>query len=752
MSDFGTGRMFSFSGKENTMSTSDIFHRFSPLVQDFIYAGGWETLRPIQIAAAEVIFDTNDNLILSSDTASGKTEASFFPIITEIEGSYAESVEVLYIAPLKSLINDQFERIDTLLRDSGIPVFHWHGDVASSHKNKLLKRPAGVLQITPESLESMLMNRHSDIFRLFGGLKYVIIDEIHTLMGVDRGNQILCQLDRIAELIGYHPRRIGLSATIGDLEKAREWLTGNSGRYTQIPAVSSQRSKWRLALEHFYIQDPTTDRELSAAEHPETAVMLDAGYEYLYDCVKDRKSIVFSNSREETEYVTATMRQIAGNREDEDVFYIHHGNLSAAIREEAEAKLKEAQKCVACATVTLELGIDIGKIERVMNVGAPNSVASFLQRLGRSGRRTGIPEMFMVFREEKPLPDTPLPQLIPWELIRGIAIIQLYIEEKFIEPTSVKKMPLSLMFQQTLSILASSGENTAKRLAGKVLSLSPFEHVEKETYRSLLVSMIKNDYIEMTENSGLILGLRGEKLTKSFKFYAVFKDSEDYSVKHESEEIGTISSPPPVGDRFALAGRVWEVEELDLARKLIYVHPVPGKMQVAWPGEYGEIHTKILEMMRKILSSDVEYPYLKSNARERLAAARRVFQNAGMDETMLVSLGGNTRCLLPWLGTRSFRTLRKYLQKNAAYFGIYGIEFDGCYYMTFKCDKRPEELLEMIRRRITHDTIIPIELVGKSECPVFEKYDPCIPPELLREAYAVDKLRTDEMKIRFAME
>ena len=744
--------MFSFSGKENTMSTSDIFHRFSPLVQDFIYAGGWETLRPIQIAAAEVIFDTNDNLILSSDTASGKTEASFFPIITEIEGSYAESVEVLYIAPLKSLINDQFERIDTLLRDSGIPVFHWHGDVASSHKNKLLKRPAGVLQITPESLESMLMNRHSDIFRLFGGLKYVIIDEIHTLMGVDRGNQILCQLDRIAELIGYHPRRIGLSATIGDLEKAREWLTGNSGRYTQIPAVSSQRSKWRLALEHFYIQDPTAERDLSAAEHPETAVMLDAGYEYLYDCVKDRKSIVFSNSREETEYVTATMRQIAGNREDEDVFYIHHGNLSAAIREEAEAKLKEAQKCVACATVTLELGIDIGKIERVMNVGAPNSVASFLQRLGRSGRRTGIPEMFMVFREEKPLPDTPLPQLIPWELIRGIAIIQLYIEEKFIEPTSIKKMPLSLMFQQTLSILASSGENTAKRLAGKILSLSPFEHVEKETYRSLLVSMIKNDYIEMTENSGLILGLRGEKLTKSFKFYAVFKDSEDYSVKHESEEIGTISSPPPVGDRFALAGRVWEVEELDLARKLIYVHPVPGKMQVAWPGEYGEIHTKILEMMRKILSSDVEYPYLKSNARERLAAARRVFQNTGMDETMLVSLGGNTRCLLPWLGTRSFRTLRKYLQKNAAYFGIYGIEFDGCYYMTFKCDKRPEELLEMIRRRITHDTIIPIELVGKSECPVFEKYDPCIPPELLREAYAVDKLRTDEMKIRFAME
>ncbi|MBR7161747.1 MAG: DEAD/DEAH box helicase [Clostridia bacterium] len=731
------------------MDSSQIFYRFSPLVQDFIYANGWETIRPIQIEAAKIIFDTNDNLILSSDTASGKTEAVFFPIISEMENSFAESVEVLYIAPLKSLINDQFERIDALLRDSGIPVFHWHGDVAASHKNKLLKHPAGVLQITPESLESMLMNKHSDIIRLFGRLRYVIIDEIHTLMSADRGNQILCQLDRIAEIIGYHPRRIGLSATIGNLEKAKIWLTGNSGRSTAVPSVPSAKHRIRLAAEHFYIQDNSASREISPAEHPEAAIAIDAGYEYIYDCAKDRKSIVFSNSREETEYVTATLRQIASNRGDEDIFYIHHGNLSAAIREEAEQKLKAEQKCVACATVTLELGIDIGRIERILNVGAPTTVSSFLQRLGRSGRKTGISELFMVFREEKPLPDTPLPQLIPWELVRGIAVVQLYIEEKFIEPPSVKKMPLSLMFQQTLSILASSGENTPKRLAEKIFALSPFSHVEKEDYRELLISMIKNEYVEMTENKGLILGLRGEKLTKSFKFYAVFKDSEDYSVKHESEEIGTISSPPPVGDRFALAGRVWEVEELDLTRKLIYVHPVPGKMQVAWPGDYGEIHTKVLEMMFKVLTSDTEYPYLKPNAKERLAAARRVFKNAGMAQTLLISLGGNTKCLLPWLGTRSFRTLRKYLQTNASYFGIYGLEYDGCYYMTFKCETEAEELLQMIRRKITNDTIETIDLVGKGECPIFEKYDPCIPPELLRRAYAADKLRTDEMKRRF---
>ena len=283
------------SAHGGNMNANEIFARFSPLVQDFIYANGWETLRPIQIEAARVIFESDDNLILCSDTASGKTEAVFFPILSEMEQTHTGTVEVLYIAPLKSLINDQFERIDTLLSDSGIPVFHWHGDVASSHKNKLIKNPAGILQITPESLESMLMNRHSDIVRLFGGLRYVIIDEIHTLMGADRGNQILCQLDRIREIIGYHPRRIGLSATIGDPELARKWLTGHSGRNTQIPPCGAGKSKWRLALEHFYIDENTKERDSSPAEYPEKRIDIDAGYEYLYDCVKDKKSIVFSN-------------------------------------------------------------------------------------------------------------------------------------------------------------------------------------------------------------------------------------------------------------------------------------------------------------------------------------------------------------------------------------------------------------------------------------------------------------------------
>ncbi len=730
------------------MSGEEIFSRYCPLVQDFIYACGWQELRPVQAEAGRVLFDTEDNLILSSDTASGKTEAVFFPIITDMTESPANSVEALYIAPFKSLINDQFYRIETLLLDSGIPVHHWHGDVSQSHKKKLLEEPRGILQITPESLESMLINRASDIIRIFGGLKYIIIDEIHTLMSADRGNQVICQLDRLDRILGTSPRRIGLSATIGNIDDAKKWLAGNSKRAVQAPVFSGEKNQIKLALQHFYLQDETPESGKNPAETPENKIMIDAGDEYVYDCSRAKKSIIFSNSREETEYICATMHQICALRGDEDIFFIHHGNLSASIREEAEDRLKSDLPCVACATVTMELGIDIGQLERVIQLGSPAKVSSFLQRLGRSGRRGTPPEMFMVFREENPLPDTPLPQLIPWDLLRGIAVIQLYIDEKFIEPQYIKKLPVSLLFQQTLSVLASSGALLPKELAARVLSLSPFENVEKEDYRALLVHMIKKDYLSLCEDGTVVVGLTGEKLLKSFKFYAVFKDSEDYSVKCGSDEIGTISSPVPVGDRFALAGRVWEVEELDLPRKLIFVHNVPGKMEISWPGDYGEVHTKVLEKMFEVLCGDKEYPYLKPNAEKRLEAARRVAANAKIKENMLISLGGSTKCLFPWLGTRSFSTLVRILKKYSGELGIRGIEHNGCNYITFKSEKDCSELIAAISL-IAQEDIDPISLVGKSEVPANEKYDTCVQPELLRKAFALDKLRTDEIHLRF---
>lgn len=741
------------------MTSADrVFARFPDFIKEYIYAHGWTELREIQLEAARVIFETDSNLLLSSSTASGKTEAAFFPIISDIVENPPQnkSVSVLYIAPLKSLINDQFYRLEELLELSAIPLTHWHGDVGASHKSKLLKNPEGILQITPESLESLVMNRSNDIPRIFAGLRYVVIDEIHAMIGADRGNQVICLLSRIARLIGHSPRRVGLSATLGNIDLAAEWLGAGSGRKTESPRPPKTSLKWRLGLEHFYIQNPNEEQSSVVSDGAKRDLggraKLDPGYEFLYDAVFGKKALVFSNSREETEYVTATLRQIAKARGDKDNFLIHHGNLSASLREDAELKMKDESvvDAVTCATVTMELGIDIGKLERVAQLGAPTTVSGFLQRLGRSGRRGSSPEMIMVYREENPLPNAPLHEIIPWDLLRGIAIIDIYAEERFIEPPRIKKLPLSLAFHQTLSISASAGELSARDLAERVLSLPPFSSIGKEIYRELLVSMINNDYLEITAEKGIIVGLRGERIINSYKFYAVFKDSEDYTVRCDSEEIGTITTPPPVGDRFALAGRVWEVKEVDIPRKLLFVKAVDGKMEVSWPGDSGEIHTRLLVGMRDVLFNEKEYAFLGDNASERLRNARAVAKNAGMDKKMLVFLGGQSFVLFPWLGTRPFRTLRRFLQKYASELGISDIQCQGCCYITFKAKGDAGlQLLDRIRDVLDRDGLDTEKLVSDGECPVFDKYDEYIPAELLRLAYAKDRLSADDVLLRF---
>lgn len=734
------------------MTADEIYRRFPTFIREYIYRSGWEELREVQMQAAETLLETGNNLLLSSGTASGKTEAAFFPIITDLmdHPPVRGGISVLYIAPLKSLINDQFLRLDALLDEAGIPVWHWHGDVSASQKAKLLKNPEGILQITPESLESMLMRRSNDIPRLFGALRYVVIDEIHTLIASDRGNQILCQICRIERKAGVSVRRVGLSATIGNLKAAADWLGGGSMRATAAPVPSPTKLHWRLGMEHFYIQNRELDQtnDVQALGQTAAKASLDAGYEFLYDAVKDKKSLVFSNSREETEYTTATLRQIAERRGDPDIFLIHHGNLSASLREDAEIKMKDEEiaRAVTCATVTMELGIDIGRLERVAQIGASTTVAGFLQRLGRSGRRGAPPEMMMVFREENPLPNAPLPELIPWELLRAIAIVELYRGERFIEPPRHRHLPFSLLYHQTLSILASSGELQPKILADRVLSLPPFREVGREDYRALLISMLEHEDIERTDEGGLIIGLRGERIISGYRFFAVFKDSDDYTVRCQSDEIGTITNPPPVGDRFALAGRVWEVTDLDMPRRLVYVQKVKGKMEVSWPGDSGEIHTRLLEKMREILLGEEQYAYLLPNAAARLATARRVARATGMDKSLLLSIGGSSWVLFPWLGTRAFRTLKRYLRREAGRLGISDIQSEGCCYLTFKGkgDLR-NGFLRAIGDDLSRDGIDTTEMLAAGEAPMFDKFDEYIPADLLKKGYIADRLSPEEV-------
>lgn len=752
------------------MSEADkIFDRFPDFIKEYIYSHGWQELRETQISAADVIFNTDDNLLLSSSTASGKTEAAFFPILSDLVDNPPsnKSVMVLYIAPLKALINDQFYRLDEVLLESGIPLTHWHGDVSDSHKNRLMKSPDGILQITPESLEAMLINRITDLPRIFGELRYIVIDEIHSLISTDRGSQVIALINRLSRIIGFQPRRVGLSATLGDLKLSADWLGAGSMRNTSAPVPPKVPLRWRLALEHFYIQDdggkhkdgkkPSSDIEDTPDENAPTSLVLngkiDPGYEYLYECVYGMKALVFSNSREETEYVTATLRQIARYRREEDIFLIHHGSLSASIREDTELKLKvdEGNNFVACATVTMELGIDIGRLERVAHLNSPTTVSSFLQRLGRSGRRGSPPEMVMIYREDEPEPNAPLEKLVPWDLLRGIGIIDLYSKERFIEPPRVKKMPLSLAFHQTLSILASSGERSAKDLAENILALPPFAHLSKETYKALLVAMVNGEYLEMTDEKTLIVGLKGEKIINSYKFYAVFKDSEDFTVRCEGEEIGEISKPVPVGDRFALAGRVWEVIDFNLEKRLIFVKAVDGKMTVSWPGELGEIHTKVLESMRNVILGDYEYPYLEVNARHRLDVLRLLATRVGLDNNYVVFTGGQSYVMFPWLGTRSFNTLFRIMKKYAEELRISDLSAYGTYTISFKAREKRygNGIYDNIKKIIDRDGINTRELVNEDECPMYEKYDDFIPSELLRDAYAVDRLLADEILDRY---
>ena len=348
----------------------DIYSRYAPFVQEFIYRNGWESLRGVQVAAADVIFNSDDNLLLSASTASGKTEAAFFPILTLFSEDMPSTIGALYIGPLKALINDQFARLNDLCDEAQIPVWHWHGDVAQSHKNKLMKKPSGILQITPESLEALLMHRHSALTSLFGDLRFIVIDEIHSLLRGDRGAQTLCLIERLSRLAGVNPRRIGLSATIGDPEKTGEMLSAGTGRRTAIPKVAEAGAKWRLSMEHFYV----TGRQASEGQEDDERAMklpqeptdtapenADPGMGYIFEHTRGRKCLVFVNSREECEAVTTSLRSYCEARHEPDRFLIHHGNLSASFRETAEEIMKdEDQFQTTVTTATLELGIDIG--------------------------------------------------------------------------------------------------------------------------------------------------------------------------------------------------------------------------------------------------------------------------------------------------------------------------------------------------------------------------------------------------------
>lgn len=731
------------------------FDRYAPFVQDYIYRNRWENLRAIQVAAADAIFNTDDNLLLTASTASGKTEAAFFPIITLFSEDMPKSVGCIYIGPLKALINDQFLRLNDLCDQAGIPVWHWHGDVARNHKEKLMKRPSGILQITPESLEAMLLHKHAAIPRLFGDLRFVVIDEVHSLLRGDRGGQTLCLIERLSKLAGVNPRRIGLSATIGDPQGTGAFLSMGTGRKTVIPRIEAKGIKWRLSMEHFYVRDVQAGEDRTDIEAlpvleektddaPENA---DPGLGYIFEHTRGKKCLVFVNSREECETVTATLRGYCDRLHEKDRFLIHHGNLSASFRETAEGVMKDDSQCMTTVTTaTLELGIDIGRLERAFQINAPWTVSSFLQRMGRTGRREAPPEMWFVIREDEPEIRAMLPATIPWELLQGIALVQLYLEERWVEPPRLDRLPFSLLYHQTMSTLASCGEMSPGALAQRVLKLSYFHRITQEDYRVLLRHLVQTDHIQQTEQGGLIVGLAGERVVSSFKFYGVFQENEEFTVRCESQELGTVVMPPPVGEKLAIAGHVWRVLEVDVKRHLVYCEQVKGSIPAYFGQCPGDLHTRVLERMRQVLREDRGYPYLMKNAVARLEQARFTAENSGTAEKRLICLGGTMWCLLPWVGTYPFLALERFLKiKCAGALGLRNLDSARPYYMQFTMKADAETFFRVLEAEI-RKPIDPMELIYPGELPLFDKYDEYLPPELLRKGFALGVLDLEGLR------
>ncbi|MBK5254040.1 MAG: DEAD/DEAH box helicase [Peptostreptococcaceae bacterium] len=698
------------------------FERYAPFIQEYIYRKNWTDLREVQVDACEAILDTDNHVIVASGTASGKTEAAFFPILTALQQNPSNTIGVMYIGPLKALINDQFQRLSNLLEDSYIPVWPWHGDISQSIKKRALKEAQGILQITPESLEALLMRHPGDAVRLFSDLRFIVIDEIHALMGTDRGLQVMCLISRVEKMTNCSPRRIGLSATLNGYAPALEFLSAGSKRKAISVGIGSNKRTISLCAESFML--PEDEKKAQA--------ILEEYNQFLYENCHNKKCLIFTNSRKGAEKVIASMKELASQKQERDIFYVHHGSVSAELRHEAETALRDNNgPTVAAATLTLELGIDIGDLDSTIQVGAPYSCASFVQRLGRSGRRTEKSQMMFVDLFEQSY-DTPF-NMLPWSLLRSIAIVQLYLETRWVEPFSLKTKPFSLLAHQTLSTLMTYGELSPVDLARNTMTLPAFSQVTQEEYRLLLQNMLAEDYLQRMDSGGIILGLTGERIANHYSFYAVFQSEEAYHVHTQNGEIGTLDSCPSVEEVFVLAGRCCKVQSVDEERKIIYVHLVKNSRIPHWSGSGGDIHAKIVQRIKTVLLEDTVYSYLQPGAVKVLSQARQFAKESGLLNTDIIPLEENSFYLCPWTGTKELATIKNLL--------LYGLknEFEvnnvagGENYLKITTGLSIDDFIKKLQK-LNLDAHNPSIVLPAEQAPKIDKYDYMVPDLLLRRA------------------
>ncbi|HEY9628308.1 MAG TPA: DEAD/DEAH box helicase [Coleofasciculaceae cyanobacterium] len=714
------------------------FHQLHEQVQRWVWEQKWTELRDIQEQAIAPILSANTDLIIAAATAGGKTEAAFLPIFSKLMGDRtpeAAGIQVLYISPLKALINDQERRLSALGERLEIPVHPWHGDVSASRKQRVLRQPSGVLLITPEALEAMFVLRGHELTAIFAALQYVVVDELHSFIGIERGQQLRSLLHRLELAIDRRIPRIGLSATLGEMNLAKDYLRAGEADAVRLIESTDAGQEIKLQIRGYRKVTPIfIEEESDQPEEDSSRDEIDIA-SHLFKVLRGDKNLIFINRRQDVEKYADLLSRFCDMHHVPHEFMPHHGSLSKELREAAEAALKEDNRPanVVC-TSTLELGIDIGAVTSIAQIGTPYSVASTRQRLGRSGRRPSDPAILRIYITEPEItPYTHPEKMLHPSLVQAIAITHLLLQGWY-EPPRVGKLHLSTLVQQFLSLIAERGGIRPDRAWRALCADGAFSEVDQSTYVQLLRCLGEQDLIQQTQEGLLLLGLTGERLVNHYSFYTAFKTPEEYRITTVGKTLGTLPIDYPIleGSYLIFAGKRWEVLTVDRLHRVIDVaHAAAGRVPY-FGGEPGLVHDRIRQEMFQIYTTETIPIFLDATAKDLLQEARANFLMYGLDQSPIIEHGHQT-LLFPWMGSLVTNTLFIQCLKDH-------LEVDqGAIALTLN-DISPTQLLRYLKKLAKADPPDPVLLAAAVRNKITEKHDLFLSEELLCKTYAASFL------------
>jgi ATP-dependent helicase Lhr and Lhr-like helicase len=715
--------------------TSSGFYRLHEQVQRWIWEQRWAELRDIQEQAIVPILSGNTDLIIAAATAGGKTEAAFLPIFSKLAETSTDiaqpGIQVLSLSPLKALINDQHYRLSELGERLEIPVHAWHGDVDSGRKQRLLKKPVGILLITPESLEAMFTGRGHDLTRIFATLQYVVVDELHSFIGTERGQQLRSLLHRLEKALDRRIPRIGLSATLGEMDLAKDYLRAGESDSVQLIQSSEEGQEIKLQIRGYrkvapdiFIDDINQEQD---AEYSRNEIDI---AKHLFKVLRGEKNLIFINRRQDVEQYADWLGRLCDDHRVPNEFMPHHGSLSKELRDAAEEALKERDRPanVIC-TSTLELGIDVGAVNSIAQIGTPYSVASTRQRLGRSGRRQGDPAIMRIYITEPEVTAATHPEatLHP-SLVQSIAIMQLLLQGWY-EPPVVGRLHLSTFVQQLFSLIAQRGGVRPDQAWETLCESGAFGAIDKATYIQILRCLGEKELIQQSQEGLLLLDVKGERIVNHYSFYTAFKTPEEFRITTAGKTLGTlpIDSPLTEGLLLIFGGKRWQILSVDRDHRVVDVVRASSGRVPYFGGEPGSIHDRVRQEMFRVYCSDSVPAFLDATARDLLLEARTNFTAFDLENNFWLDNGRQT-LLFPWRGSLVMNTLLVQLLADDV-----SVE-QGTIALTVSLPAK--EVWKRLKKMVAAKPPDPVELAATVSNKINEKHDLFLNEDLLCRNYA----------------